>query len=130
MPLDISGDTGLAGAVTGALNGTLGSTTSNTIAATTVSATTITASGLVGTSATGALILPSGTTAERPAGVAGQYRYNTDLAVLEFYNGSAWYSVTRNPSPTPTVEYLVVAGGGAGGYGAGSGNNAGGCSDF
>jgi hypothetical protein len=78
-------------------------------------------------SATGALYLPSGTTAQRPGTPAtGQWRYNTDLGILEYYNGSAWYSVTRVPTPATSVEYLVVAGGGAGGYGAGSGSNAGG----
>jgi hypothetical protein len=45
-------------------------------------------------SATGALYLPSGTTAQRPTAATGQWRYNTDLGVLEYYNGTAWYSVT------------------------------------
>jgi hypothetical protein len=44
--------------------------------------------------ATGALYLPSGTTAQRPTAATGQWRYNTDLGVLEYYNGTAWYSVT------------------------------------
>ena len=46
-------------------------------------------------SATGALYLPAGTTAQRPGTAAtGQWRYNTDLGVLEYYNGTAWYSIT------------------------------------
>jgi hypothetical protein len=94
MSLRMSGDTGLLGAVTGPLNGTLGSTTPTTITATAVTATTVTASDIVGTSATGALILPSGTTAERPTAEIGQYRYNTDVGILEFYNGTNWYSIT------------------------------------
>lgn len=90
MSLRMVGDTGLFGAVTGTLNGTLGSTAPTTIVTTSVSA-----SGVVGTSETGALIIPTGTTAQRPASpVTGQYRFNTDLNVLEFYNGSDWYSVT------------------------------------
>jgi len=48
----------------------------------------------VSSSATGALYLPSGTTAQRPTAATGQWRYNTDLGVLEYYNGTAWYSVT------------------------------------
>jgi hypothetical protein len=44
--------------------------------------------------ATGALYLPVGTTAQRPTGATGKFRFNTDLGVLEYYNGSAWYSVT------------------------------------
>jgi hypothetical protein len=45
-------------------------------------------------SATGALFLPAGTTAQRPTAATGKFRFNTDLGVLEYYNGSAWYSVT------------------------------------
>ncbi|MFI3197512.1 MAG: hypothetical protein QX196_04230, partial [Methylococcaceae bacterium] len=82
--------------------------------------------GIVGTAATGALTMPSGTTAERPATPAtGMIRYNTDLGVTEYYNGTAWYSVTAT-TPTPTVEYLVVAGGGGGGGVNGGGAGAGG----
>lgn len=44
--------------------------------------------------ATGALYLPAGTTDQRPTGATGKFRYNTDLGVLEYYNGTAWYSVT------------------------------------
>jgi hypothetical protein len=44
--------------------------------------------------ATGALYLPAGTTAQRPTGATGKFRFNTDLGVLEYYNGTAWYSVT------------------------------------
>lgn len=84
--------------------------------------------GIVGTAATGALTMPSGTTAERPATPAtGMIRYNSTLGVTEYYNGTAWYSVT-SVGPTPTVEYLVVAGGGGGGGGTyhGGGGGAGG----
>ena len=48
----------------------------------------------INSSATGALYLPAGTTAQRPTGATGKFRYNTTLGVLEYYNGSAWYSVT------------------------------------
>ena len=42
-------------------------------------------------SSTDSMILPSGTTAERPISpVAGMMRYNTDLGVLEFYDGVSW----------------------------------------
>lgn len=41
--------------------------------------------------ATSAMIIPSGTTAQRPsAGVTAMFRNNTDLSVPEFFNGSAW----------------------------------------
>ena len=39
---------------------------------------------------TGAIKIPSGTTAERPTGVAGQLRYNSEIARFEGYNGTNW----------------------------------------
>tara|TARA_R110000796_G_scaffold59629_1_gene137556 strand:- start:146 stop:748 length:603 start_codon:yes stop_codon:yes gene_type:complete len=45
------------------------------------------------TGATGALVTPSGTTGERPTGVAGYLRFNTTLSKPEVYNGTAWGSV-------------------------------------
>jgi hypothetical protein len=45
-------------------------------------------------SATGALYLPVGTTAQRPTASLGMLRYNTTLGVLEYYNGTNWYKVT------------------------------------
>ena len=45
------------------------------------------------TSATGSLILPSGTTAQRDGTpVAGYTRYNSTTSSLEYYNGSIWTS--------------------------------------
>ena len=39
--------------------------------------------------------LPSGTTAQRPSPpVIGNMRINTELGVLELYNGTGWYAVT------------------------------------
>jgi hypothetical protein len=40
--------------------------------------------------ATGALRLPVGTTAERPAATAGQIRFNSELGRYEGYNGTNW----------------------------------------
>jgi len=49
-------------------------------------------------SGTGSILIPAGTTAERPgSAVAGQLRYNTDTGNLEQYNG-AWVGI--EPSPT------------------------------
>jgi hypothetical protein len=90
-----------------------------TVAATTISGTSVTASSFVGTSATGAVIIPSGTSAQRPTGSTGMVRYNSTLNVMEYYNGTAWYSVIST-TPTTSFEYLVVAGG------AGSANLSGG----
>ena len=42
---------------------------------------------------TGALKLPVGTTLDRPAPVAGQIRYNSDLQRFEGYNGTNWINL-------------------------------------
>ncbi len=43
--------------------------------------------------ATSALQVPVGTTAQRPTGADGKVRYNSDLDKYEGYNGSAWLSL-------------------------------------
>jgi hypothetical protein len=76
-------------------------------------------------SSTGAANLPAGTTAQRPATpVTGMTRYNSTLGVMEYYNGTAWYSVSYQV--TPNVDFLVVAGGGGGGSSRGGVGGAGG----
>jgi hypothetical protein len=45
------------------------------------------------TGATGALVTPTGTTAERPTPATGYLRFNTTLSKPEVYNGTAWGSV-------------------------------------
>ena len=112
--------------------------------------------GFVGTSGTGALTVPVGTTAQQPSTcVVGMIRYNTTSNRLEVYNGSAWQSIggisatggtvttsgaykihtfTGDVNDTTftvisggEVEYLVVAGGGGGGTGnSGTSHEAGG----
>lgn len=50
--------------------------------------------GAVVVNTSGALTLPEGTTAERPAVPAsGDIRFNTDLTQFEGYNGTAWGSL-------------------------------------
>jgi hypothetical protein len=44
---------------------------------------------------TGAIKLPTGSTAQQPAGVTGYIRFNTDTPALEYYNGTAWVPVTN-----------------------------------
>jgi hypothetical protein len=41
-------------------------------------------------STTGGMVLPAGTTAQRPTGVTGQIRFNTTTGSVEVYNGSSW----------------------------------------
>ena len=46
---------------------------------------------------TGAMILASGTTAQRPASaVAGMFRFNSTTSGIEFYNGGEWKAVTAS----------------------------------
>ena len=101
---------------------------------------------------TGAMIVPTGTTAEIPASpVLGMLRFNTTTQKLQFYSSAGWVSVggifasggtvtetggyrihTFLSSDTFTVvsggsmEYLIVAGGGGGGCRFGGGGGAGG----
>ena len=72
---------------------------------------------------TGAVVLASGTTAQRPASpVNGMIRYNTTLGQIEGYANSTWQVITVISSPTYTASYLVVgAGGGGGSFGGGGG---------
>ena len=64
--------------------------------------------------AASSLILPSGTTAERPSSPAtGSIRFNTTEQRYEGYSGVTWEFLSD--APVVTVEYLVIAGGGGGG---------------
>src|SRR6056300_1987211 len=52
------------------------------------------------------IIVPKGSTAQRNSSPeSGEIRYNTDLNVMEIYNGSAWGSM--GPYPFAFVEYFV-----------------------
>ena len=53
--------------------------------------------GLDGSQANTAWRVPVGTTAERPSGTAGEIRFNTTDAKLEFYNGTEWFQI--GPAP-------------------------------
>ena len=92
---------------------------------------------------TGAIVIPSGTTAQQPTGVTGMIRFNTETGQLEYHNGSTWSGITSmnalggastvdvgvyrmhifTTSDTfsvytgGTVDILIVGGGGAGGGG-------------
>lgn len=55
--------------------------------------------------ATGALGLPSGTTAQRPTIAAGAIRWNTDIVGMELFNGSTWTSAGSG-----TVTSVAVSG--------------------
>ena len=75
-------------------------------------------------SGSGANMMPSGTTAERPASpTAGMFRFNETTGEPEYYHSVAGWLKFRSV-PEITVDYLVIAGGGGGennGHGGGGG---------
>jgi len=69
------------------------------------------------TSTTGAVRLPSGTTAERPSTNlnAGDFRYNTDDNKVEYYDGSSWFQIDDEslpPVPSENFNTLLYSGNG------------------
>jgi hypothetical protein len=49
---------------------------------------------------TGAVALPQGTTAQRPAGNNPYIRFNTTNSALEFYDGTSWVEIITDYFPT------------------------------
>jgi len=70
----------------------------------------------------GAVILPAGTTAQRPSGTSGSIRYNTSTGQFEGYTASAWGSIGGGAtgggndtvfflnSNTVTANYTITSG--------------------
>ncbi len=100
--------TNLTGTASININGTVGATTP---AAATVTA--LTASSDSAFTSTGAVQLSTGTTAQRPTGVAGKLRFNSTSTEFEGYNGTAWASVggsaISNDTSTSTNIYPLLA---------------------
>ena len=59
--------------------------------------------GFIGTSGTGALTVPSGTTGEQPTGVVGMIRYNSTLNKYEGRVSTIWMPMTGEP---PLYEFI------------------------
>lgn len=57
---------------------------------------------------TDAIRIPGGTTAQRPTGVAGYVRFNSDSKMLEYYDGTQW--VPSNVGQTPIGTIVPFAG--------------------
>jgi len=71
-------------------------------------------------SGSGANLMPSGTTAERPASpTAGMFRFNETTGEPEWYSSALSEWIKFQNGPTVTISYLVVAGGGSSGVGPG-----------
>lgn len=62
---------------------------------------------------TDAMLLPVGTTGQRPTGATGYLRFNTTTAAFEGYNGTSWTSVgganVTNDTTTATALYPLFA---------------------
>jgi len=88
--------------------GTIDNTTIGSITPTAGSFTTLTAQTIAAASAynitfagTGAITLPTGTTAQEPTSPAvGMIRYNTTIGSFEGYNGSSWGSISGGGNAT------------------------------
>jgi hypothetical protein len=99
-------------------NVTLGAATTNTV---TLNSATIVAPSELSITSTGAIKIPSGTTAQRPTAVTGQIRYNSTNGQFEGYNGTAWGqlgggatgggadTVFVENSQSVTVDYTITA---------------------
>ena len=48
---------------------------------------------IVAVNATDAILVPIGSTANRPTGATGYFRFNTELTQFEGYNGTAWGAI-------------------------------------
>ena len=80
--------------VLGKLRKTADGTNALTLQTSTTDALAISTAQNVTCSSTGALSVPSGTTAQRPASPTnGMLRYNTTTSQLEVYFGSFWKSI-------------------------------------
>jgi hypothetical protein len=109
-----------------------GDNTSGTIQFFTANSGTLTSAMIINSdqnitmSGTGAVKVPSGTTAQRPSSpTAGMVRYNTTLGEYESYVVNDWKILTTRDF-TYSIDYLVVAGGGGGGACKNSNGSAGG----
>ena len=59
----------------------------------------------------GAVTVPSDTTANRPTASAGMMRFNTTTNYMEYYDGTAWQSITAPPTITSiTPTYYTASG--------------------
>ena len=67
----------------------------------------------VAISATDAILIPNGTTGQRPTGAAGYLRFNSTTTQFEGYNGTTWSSVggaaISNDTTTATFIYPLFA---------------------
>jgi hypothetical protein len=68
----------------------------------------LTITGYVNFSGTSAVRVPSGTEIERPTGVAGQIRFNSDVGAFEGYDGTAWGGFGGSDELARTLATLAL----------------------
>ena len=57
------------------------------------------------------VVMPTGANATRPANaVPGMFRFNTESALIEFYNGTVWNTLTAGGSITYTIDNFTGTG--------------------
>ena len=74
----------------------------------------------VGGNSTAGIVLPSGSTSDRPTTAsAGQIRFNTTTGKFEYWSSTSdtpqWLSIQDSPINVVSVDYYIVGGGGGGG---------------
>jgi hypothetical protein len=122
-----------AGAFTGNVSAANFSTTGNAAANNVTITTTLTGnnanlSGNVRLTSTGAVLVPAGTTGQRPSATTGMLRFNSSATAFEGYNGTSWTSLggatggTGNPvfyenDTNVTADYTITTGKNAGSFG-------------
>jgi hypothetical protein len=114
----ISGQTKIVNLGTG---GASGSTTNITVGSANGSTTNL--NGDVIFNSVAAATLPAGTTAQRPTGVTGMFRYNTTTPGFEGFNGTAWGAIGGGSNIT-TLGLYENANTISANYTIGAGNNA------
>jgi len=60
---------------------------------------------------TGALTLLQGTTAERPTGVGGMFRWNSQTTLLEYFNGTTWETLSTSSGSVTSVDISTSSAG-------------------
>jgi hypothetical protein len=103
---------GISAAIGGSFgNLSIADTTIGTLASNTNIILSPTGTGVVEIAGTNGILLPTGTTAERPTGSSyvGTLRFNTDLNLVEFYNGALWQPL----NPEVSIDSQVFEGDGS-----------------
>lgn len=68
------------------------------------------ATGVFQLGGTGAVIVPAGTTAERPTATAGSFRYNGTTGSMEYGNGTDWVAVATGGAALTSVAVASLNG--------------------